>query len=193
MGASDMSIYRVLKIFQIVLYVVCIYGCDRHDHGALTGFTHTVPTVFKNRNGATIKVSTEGLWLGGVFYKAHDCSNENFNCFVYGGKILFITPKLCYMPPKRSWRVGSFMVEWNGYDQGSEGDVIQSNFGNGVGYGFSELKGKGIDSIAYNIGDPHVTVGERFYADAPSWRMNDMLYFSPSGPAFLPCVKEWGK
>lgn len=188
-----MPIRHVLLVFLVVSCAMTVASCSR-EIVVTPNFTHTVPTIFTNSEGATIKVSTEGMLIGGEFYKATNCSNEKFNCFMYDNKVLFITPKFCYMPPTRNWRVGNFTAQWNGYDQNSSGDVVQTSFGNGVGYGFSEIKGKGIDSIAYDVkGVYRVAKGDMFYANIPSDRMNDMLYFSPSGPAFLPCVRAWGK
>lgn len=177
--------------FLVALYAAAVAGCDGETVVRQT-FTHTTPTVFRNRNGATIKVSTEGLLVGGKFYAAADCSNDRFNCHVFDSKILFITPKVCFMPPMTSWHVGKLTVMWNGYDQGSSSDVVQTTFGNGVGYGFSEIQGKGIESIAYDsTGKYRIAKGEKFYANIPDDRVRDMLYFSPVGPAFMPCTKEW--
>ena len=177
--------------FFVALCAAVTTGCTGQTVVRQT-FTHTTPTVFKNSNGATIKVSTEGLMVGDRFYAATNCSNKKFNCYVYGSKILFITPKACFMPPSTSWRVGELAAMWNGYDQNSSSDVVQTNFGNGAGYGFSEIQGKGIGSIAYDsTGKYRVSTGEKFYANIPDDLAGDMLYFNPVGPAFMPCVKEW--
>lgn len=186
-----MPIYPKLLVFLLAASALSAAGCSR-DMVSPSRFTHTKPTIFTNSEDATIKVSTEGMLVGGEFYKANNCSDEKFNCYAYGGKILFITPKYCYMPPMQSWRVEGFVAQLNGYDQDTSGDVVQTSFGNGVGYGFSEIKGRGIDSIAYDVkGIYQVPSGDKFYADIPSDRMDDMLYFSPVGPAFLPCVEAW--
>jgi hypothetical protein len=191
MAVFKMSICRMPLVFLITLCVVTITACS-HDIVVTSNFSHTVPTIFTNSEGATIKISTEGMLVGGGFYKATDCSNEKFNCFKYDNKALFITPKFCYMPHGDSWRVGNLSSQWKGYEYSS--DSIQNHFGNSVGYTFSEIKGKGIVGIAYDVeGIYHITAGENFYGNIPSERMNDMLYFSPVGPAFLPCVKAWKK
>lgn len=186
-----MPICRTSLAILIVSCAVTIAGCGR-ESVIRDGFIHTVPTVFTNSDGATIKVSTEGLLVNGEFYKAINCSNKKFNCYIYGGKVLFITPKFCYMPPENSWRIGNLSSQWKGYEYSS--DSIQNHFGDGVGYIFSESQGKGIVGIAYDVkGTYHITAGENFYGNIPSDRVDDMLYFSPSGPGFLPCVKRWNK
>lgn len=185
-----MRVYFLPLTFLIALCAAVATGCAGQTILRQT-FTHTTPTIFRNSNGATLKVSTEGLMVGDQFYAASDCSNEKFNCYVYGSKVLFITPKVCFMPPRASWRVGKAVANWNGYDQNSSGDVVQTAFGNGVGYNFSEIKGKGIESIAYDgTGRYRVKKGEKFYANIPDDRVRDMLYFDPVGPAFMPCIKE---
>lgn len=182
-------------IVKLALFIVCIAsgtGCSAavssHSH-----FTRTVPTVFRNTNGATIKISTEGVLVGGRFYKSTNCSDAQYNCFTYGERVLFITPKVCFASPQKAWQVGRFVVHWYGYDPSGSSDVVQDYYGNGVGYTFSNTPGKGITAIAYDgTGSYHIAPGQNFYGNIPSKRENGMLYYSPSGPGFLPCSGKGG-
>lgn len=181
---------RFLSRVLIVPCVMLFAGCH-NTASSRSGFRRTLPTVFTNSDGATIKISTEGMLAGGKFFAATDCSNKQFNCFIYGDRTLLITPKACFTLPVNIWRVGNHVAQYNGYDQHSSSDVVQTNFGNGAGYGFSEIEGKGINSIAYDVtGTYHAALGEYFYANIPSTQMASMLYFSPVGPAFLPCKNK---
>ncbi len=152
-------------------------------------FLVTSPTVFRNALGETIKISTEGMLAGGHFYKANDCSNKSFNCFIYGNKVLLIAPKFCFPTPGASWRVGQLVSHWHGYDRSA--DVMQNHYGYGISYVFSEVAGEGIRAFAYDVsGSYHVAPGQNFYGNIPSGKLNAMAYYAPTGPALLPCMPK---